>query len=264
MSTFAAVIAINADKTQAAPGTVGQVFAPTDTGATTPLAIFDLNGIPISGNELVVNAEGIIDWFRYDGLLVVDWVSGDFRIPIPCVDQLPAGGTTGQVLAKTSGADYDAEWVDPPISSGGGGGGTPVIPPIVWQQTARSQTILSLRSLFGGLPATGDANLMEARNSVASGTPDVGQLVWYLNEEAFPRIQNALNSKTLFRIRNWGVGVNAIQVTDSGGAAVLFNVRADDGFVTAPNIGEPIRGVLAAGAQPAPGAVEGIYLRRLT
>lgn len=34
---------------------------------------------------------------------------------------VPAGGTTGQVLAKTSNTDYDTEWVD---QSGGGGGTT--------------------------------------------------------------------------------------------------------------------------------------------
>ena len=34
---------------------------------------------------------------------------------------VPAGGTTGQVLAKNSGTDYDTEWVD---QTGGGGSGT--------------------------------------------------------------------------------------------------------------------------------------------
>lgn len=33
---------------------------------------------------------------------------------------VPTGGTTGQVLAKASGTDFDTEWVD---QSGGGGGG---------------------------------------------------------------------------------------------------------------------------------------------
>ncbi|MGE4532093.1 hypothetical protein [Halomonas sp.] len=33
---------------------------------------------------------------------------------------VPAGGTTGQVLAKASATDFDGEWVDP--ASGGGGG----------------------------------------------------------------------------------------------------------------------------------------------
>lgn len=38
---------------------------------------------------------------------------------------IPAGGTTGQVLAKNSGADHDLEWVDQ--SGGGGGGGGPTL-----------------------------------------------------------------------------------------------------------------------------------------
>lgn len=35
--------------------------------------------------------------------------------------QVPVGGTTGQVLAKASNADYDTVWVN---QTGGGGGGT--------------------------------------------------------------------------------------------------------------------------------------------
>ena len=38
---------------------------------------------------------------------------------------VPTGGTTGQVLAKNSGTDYDTHWVN---QSGGGGGGTTVTP----------------------------------------------------------------------------------------------------------------------------------------
>jgi hypothetical protein len=34
---------------------------------------------------------------------------------------VPAGGTTGQVLAKNSGSDYDTSWQTPP---GGGAGGS--------------------------------------------------------------------------------------------------------------------------------------------
>lgn len=36
--------------------------------------------------------------------------------PVPATNGLPSGGTTGQVLAKASNADYDADWV-----TGGGG-----------------------------------------------------------------------------------------------------------------------------------------------
>ena len=34
---------------------------------------------------------------------------------------IPAGGTAGQMLAKASGDDYDAKWVNPPEGGGGGG-----------------------------------------------------------------------------------------------------------------------------------------------
>jgi hypothetical protein len=34
---------------------------------------------------------------------------------VPAGSQVPAGGTTGQVLAKTSNADYEDAWVDVPI-----------------------------------------------------------------------------------------------------------------------------------------------------
>lgn len=39
----------------------------------------------------------------------------------PDIHNIPAGGTTGQVLKKSSGTDYDVEWDD---ESGGGGGGS--------------------------------------------------------------------------------------------------------------------------------------------
>lgn len=43
----------------------------------------------------------------------------------PAGPGVPTGGTTGQVLAKTTDVDYDSEWIDPPA---GGGGGTALIP----------------------------------------------------------------------------------------------------------------------------------------
>lgn len=42
------------------------------------------------------------------------------------VSGLPAGGTTGQVLAKATDADYDVNWVDTE-GGGGGGGETPTV-----------------------------------------------------------------------------------------------------------------------------------------
>lgn len=36
---------------------------------------------------------------------------------------LPGGGTTGQVLTKTSASDYATSWQTPAAGGGGGGGG---------------------------------------------------------------------------------------------------------------------------------------------
>lgn len=46
-------------------------------------------------------------------------IIGQDKVTVPAASLIPQGGTTGQVLAKASGADYDIEWVD---QSGGGGG----------------------------------------------------------------------------------------------------------------------------------------------
>lgn len=42
----------------------------------------------------------------------------------PAGPGVAAGGTTGQVLAKTSNADFATGWINPPAGSGGGGGGS--------------------------------------------------------------------------------------------------------------------------------------------
>jgi hypothetical protein len=50
-------------------------------------------------------------------------VKGD---PGPAGPGVAAGGTTGQLLAKVSGADYATVWTDPPSGGSGGGGEGPI------------------------------------------------------------------------------------------------------------------------------------------
>lgn len=171
---------------------------------------------------------------------------------------LPTGGATGQVLAKKSATNFDVQWITAPT-----GGGGPVEIPFKLVQSDPLRPVLEIHGKLGEPHQTTNSNLVEFRNGVPSdGDPTVGRLVTYINEEGLLRVQNSLNNKTIFRIRQWGTNCNAIQLTNDTGSVVLFNVRADDGHVTAPNIGEPIRGILNAGEQPAPGMPEGIYLRR--
>jgi hypothetical protein len=48
---------------------------------------------------------------------------GKLQAQITGLFKIPSGGTTGQILAKNSGADGDLHWVDTPSGGGGGGGG---------------------------------------------------------------------------------------------------------------------------------------------
>lgn len=104
-----------------AQGLVGQVYDVDDVMLTSPLNIFSKTGAAFPGNQLTSGPNGVLPEFSCPGFTVVRWVSGPFRMDIPCVDQVPVGGTQGQVLAKASGNNYDLIWVDPPTGGGGGG-----------------------------------------------------------------------------------------------------------------------------------------------
>lgn len=121
MAQFPSMLAQDAVTGVLAQGLVGSVYAVTDTGFTTPLDIFDSGGSAFAGNQLVSGPNGVLPEFSCPGYLVVRWKSGEYTMDIPCVDQVPAGGATGQLLAKLSAGDYDLGWVAPP--SGGGGAG---------------------------------------------------------------------------------------------------------------------------------------------
>lgn len=123
MSTFASALAVD-ENGYVANGATGQVFAPDDETAANPLAITDLNGIAFAGNELTASGLGVLPSIRCVGYVVVDWVSGLYRIPLTAIDLIPAGGGPGQTLAKVSSSDFDAEWVDSNGGSGVPDGGT--------------------------------------------------------------------------------------------------------------------------------------------
>lgn len=111
MSTFASTLAVD-ENGYIANGATGKIYAPTDTAAAIPLDITDLNGIAFAGNQLVASGLGVLPTFRTNGYQVVDWVSGSFRIPIPCIDMIPSGGTTGQILTKNGAGNFDSSWKD--------------------------------------------------------------------------------------------------------------------------------------------------------
>ena len=74
-------------------------------------------------------------------------------------DTFPAGGTTGQVLAKKSNADYDTEWVDQ------GAGGT------------SDYDELENRPQIGGVTLTGNKTLHDLGAAAESDIPDLTDLI---------------------------------------------------------------------------------------
>lgn len=75
---------------------------------------------------------------------------------IPEGQGVPAGGTTGQVLAKKSDADYDTEWVD----QTGGGGGVTMAPITTNPITVESQSGGSMNLKWDGYSKISDCLLI--------------------------------------------------------------------------------------------------------
>ena len=69
---------------------------------------------------------------------------------------VPAGGTTGQVLAKKSGTDYDTEWVD----QTGGGSGTPGEDGGYYQPNVDTSGNLTWTASKDDMPAVAGSNIM--------------------------------------------------------------------------------------------------------
>lgn len=121
MANFPSLLAQN-EHGVLAQGLVGQVYDVDDVLLTTPLDIFSKTGAAFPGNQLTSGPNGVLPEFSCPGYTVVRWASGPFRMDIPCVDQVPVGGTVGQILAKASGQNYDLHWIDAPTSGGAGAG----------------------------------------------------------------------------------------------------------------------------------------------
>jgi len=103
-------------------GAIGQIYHIDDTSHTTPLPLFDVNGAPLTLDQLKANNDGVTPQFTTPGNPRVTWVSGPYEIDMLAWDVIPAGGNEGQVLVKASANDLDVEWADGASGSMPGGG----------------------------------------------------------------------------------------------------------------------------------------------
>lgn len=96
----------------------------------------------------------------------VDGKTGD-------VDVLPTGGTTGQVLKKSSGTDYDVEWAD---ESGGGSSPSPSssTPQPLGTAAAGSSTDYSRADHVHAMPTASQVGALPSSTVIPSTAADVG------------------------------------------------------------------------------------------
>lgn len=81
----------------------------------------------------------------------------------PTTNEIPAGGSTGQVLAKNSSANYDVAWVD---QTGGGGGGTSDYSQLTNKPSINGVTLTGNKTAADlALVATGDLHNVPAGGS---------------------------------------------------------------------------------------------------
>lgn len=104
-------------------------YDPADTGMLTPLALVDTNGLPLA-NPVTTSAAGFTPAFQasiphimwtdgqysgylssYKGLLD-EAIAARNAAEAAILSGVPAGGTAGQALVKTSGADFSTAWAN--------------------------------------------------------------------------------------------------------------------------------------------------------
>lgn len=154
MSRFSRNVVVD-DQGKPLANAVGQVYDITDTSHTTPLSLESSTGSPLSLNEVAANGDGVLPVFVAVGdHPLVTWVSGAYENDLIAVDYVPTGGTAGQVLRKTSNADFDLEWGS---SDGGAPAGGAVGQVLVKKSATDGDTLWvdGMRSIKA-LGATGD------------------------------------------------------------------------------------------------------------
>ena len=124
---------------------------------------------PTEGDVWFSTSEGVVYVF-YDNFWVDPSTGGAAGVP--------AGGTTGQLLAKVDGDDYDTEWIDPPQSLPAGGTEGQILVKVdgddyntTWADNSAESTFYLVRNNTGSTIPKG--TLVAASGAEPSGRIDV-------------------------------------------------------------------------------------------
>jgi len=149
--------------------------------------------------------------------------------PGPAGPGVPAAGTIGQLLAKTSGTDYDTQWVDP---------GVPL-----------TRTITTTAPLSGGGALSGNLTLAVAQFSAGGATPGVVPgangvgATYYLNATGAwtqvvtaADITSAVNALKALVYGSVVHGSNAATARPSGFAGIVWFGSVQPSNAVAPDV----------------------------
>lgn len=136
----------------------------------------------------------------------------------PAGEGVPTGGSAGQVLAKSSGSDYDTEWVDPSTGTG--------------SVTSVGLTMPSAFSVSGS-PVTTSGTLAVSMASGYSIPTNAKQTSWDNKQDA---LVSGTNIKT---INNQSIlGSGNITIQGGGGASSLGDLS--DVTISTPSTGQEL------------------------
>lgn len=100
---FPATLAVDSNTGTRLRNAEAQVYAMTDTSFSSPLAITDVAGVPITGNKLVSNSDGIYPEFKPPaGVTQVIVKSGQALTPMTDISVSAAAAETAAANAATS------------------------------------------------------------------------------------------------------------------------------------------------------------------
>ena len=158
-ATGATISITDAQGTTTADITNGQDGAPGQDGVSPDITVTDITG----GHRVTITDAQGTETFD-----VMDGVDGDPG------DGVPAGGTTGQVLTKTSGTDYDTVWttLNPVVTVTGT---TPTITALPGVRYVCSEVVTTLDIT---LPASGCIDVVFESGSNATALTINGTVRW--------------------------------------------------------------------------------------
>lgn len=149
----------------------------------------------------------------------------DLRADLDAASAIPAGGDTGEVLAKASATDFDTEWVAP----SGGGGGTRTVKAKTSGNTTITTTLTQIGESITVAAAAGDEFWLSIDGTVENQNASWGSSFELHITSGTPRqLGGTMQPNQVFCAVTSRIPVT-IQASDITAGEVVFQVKASAG-----------------------------------